>query len=241
MARNKKDQFCIICGEKFYSPKAKTCSIICRTKLFSRNKILEYKKRPKELITLSDGSLAVKVPLTQNKFALIDEADFDRVNEHKWYMQTNLRRDRLYAVTGYPNRKNRKEGRSSIIFLHRFILNIEDNTIIVDHINNDSLDCRKNNLRIATLSQNAQNRKRFNSNTSGYKGVSLNKQKKYKHPWVSRLMLKDKSYYLGMYATAEEAAQAYDVKACELFGDFASLNFPDKKDEYLLRIANSTK
>ena len=95
---------------------------------------------------------------------------------------------------------------------------------VVDHINHDPLDNHRHNLRLATRSQNAANVGPYANNTSGYKGVDFNQGK-----WRARITQHGKRHFLGTFDTAEEAARAYDSKALELFGEFASLNFPEEK------------
>lgn len=94
---------------------------------------------------------------------------------------------------------------------------------VVDHINKNGLDNRRCNLRVCTVRQNAQNHKRFATNTSGYTGVNLEGKK-----WRARLRGNDsKKIHVGNFNTPEEAAVARDKKALELRGEFACLNFPD--------------
>lgn len=101
----------------------------------------------------------------------------------------------------------------------------------VDHINRNTLDNRKSNLRCCTHAQNVMNR---NPNRNGrnrlqdhpYKGVRYN-PKMFK-PFSARIMLKRKEYRGGSFDTAEEAARAYDELARKYHGEFARLNFPDK-------------
>ena len=96
---------------------------------------------------------------------------------------------------------------------------------LVDHRNNDGLDNRWENLRLATHSQNAVNSAGLASdNTSGYRGVFLDKRYKARgHPkiWYARIGHRS----LGYYTTAKEAARAYDAEAVKAYGEFAYLNF----------------
>lgn len=90
----------------------------------------------------------------------------------------------------------------------------------IDHINGIRDDNRWVNLREATHSQNAANSKRYSTNSIGYKGVYRNYNK-----WIAQISINGKVFHIGRFNTAEEAARAYDVKAKELQGDFAVLNF----------------
>ena len=153
------------------------------------------------------------IKLTQGKRSIIDDEDFKRVSQYKWHFHSTG-----YAFTHARNTKDKK------LRLHRFILN-PPKTILIDHINRDKLDNRKENLRFATKQQNGMNSGKKRKFTSSiYKGVQLDKravQKNYPSIWVARLANK----HLGHYQTEKDAAKAYDLKAKELFGEFAYLNF----------------
>ncbi len=88
----------------------------------------------------------------------------------------------------------------------------------VDHINLDKIDNRIVNLRQATVSENQHNKHHQNNNTSGFKGVS-----KFKRTgrWRSEIMVDGHKHYLGSFATAEEAADAYAGAAMRLHAEFA--------------------
>lgn len=155
----------------------------------------------------------VTVPLTQGKFAIIDAEDWPLVGQFKWY----ARRDgpRWYAQRG--------DNRSSV-HLHRFILDAPDE-LSVDHINGDGLDNRRENLRLATQSQNHANTPARKDNRLGLKGVSRRSARSY----AAEVARGGQRYYLGRFRTAEAAARAYDAKARELFGPFAHCNFPEQE------------
>lgn len=99
---------------------------------------------------------------------------------------------------------------------------------LIDHIDGNKTNNVISNLRVATKSQNNANKKlEPNRNTSGFKGVSLNKATSHlKNPWRAYIMKNKKRIHIGMFSNPIEAAQAYDAKALELFGEFAKLNFP---------------
>lgn len=161
-----------------------------------------------------------EVPLTQGKVALIDVEDWERVSRYSWHI---MKGDGglLYAYA-----QIRIDGKRKHRALHRFILNmIHSPRPFLDHKNRDGLDCRKDNLRIATNSQNLTNIRMPARNTSGYKGVMRNNDSK-SRPWWAQIRKDRKSYYLGAFSTAIEAALAYDDAAKRLHGEFATLNFP---------------
>jgi len=104
-----------------------------------------------------------------------------------------------------------------LIRLHTLIMPEAE---IVDHINMNTLDNRRENLRAATKSQNMANRSKTKKNTSGYKGVTKNRLK-----WKATIVVNYEIIALGTYETKEEAALMYDIAAKKYFGDFARLNF----------------
>jgi len=138
-------------------------------------------------------------------FAIVDDEDFERVNKLNWTRQVK-------GALHYATNKG--------CLLHRFILNVTGKTFI-DHINGNGLDCQKHNLRIATLSQNMMNRRSIKKTSSKYKGVYWHKVGK---KWNARITLNNTRYHLGLFTSEEEAALVYNLKAKELFGEFARIN-----------------
>jgi len=153
------------------------------------------------------------IRLTKGKFAIIDEEDFERVSEYNWSCKKGY--NTLYAETSI-NRKTIK--------LHRFVLNIYDSKTQVDHKNHNGLNCMKVNLREATQSQNSMNQQPQVGRFSKYKGVHWNSNNK---NFVARIQLNSKRIHIGVFQNEIDAAKAYDLKAKELFGEFAYLNFPE--------------
>ena len=145
------------------------------------------------------------IQLTQGKFALVDDEDFENVNHFKWF----------YEKSGYACR--RKSGRS--IRMHRFITNAPEN-MEVDHINGNGLDNRQENLRICTHKENIRNAKVRKDNTSGYKGVYWHRLAK---KWQARVFFNGKHISLGYFDTKDKAANAYNQAAKQYFGDFIRL------------------
>lgn len=161
----------------------------------------------------------VLVPLTQGKFATIDEEDAPRVLAFSWYALRAGGR-RFYAARRYLD----SEGKAHTQFLHRLLLDAPPG-MLVDHRDRDGLNCTRANIRLATTAQNSYNKGVPARSLSGFKGVGPDRFR----PgfWVANIMKRNKRYPLGSFPTAEEAARAYDNAARELFGDFAYLNFPE--------------
>ncbi len=156
------------------------------------------------------------IPLTQGKFAIVDDDDYEHLNKYKW-CALKTHNNKFYAV----RRKNNKT-----IIMHRQIMNVPEG-LVVDHIDGNGLNNRKNNLRICTQAQNIHNSRPRRNRSSKYKGVFWDKVNK---KWSTNIRKGDKRIYLGGFDDEIEAALAYDRKAAELFGEFAYLNFPGNTD-----------
>lgn len=111
--------------------------------------------------------------------------------------------------------------------MHREIM-VAPSGQYVDHVNGNKLDNRRENLRMCSNSQNMANRRAPRVNRSGFKGVHFFKRD---GTWRAAITQDYKTKHIGYYATPEEAARAYDIKARELFGEFAQLNFPEGSRE----------
>jgi hypothetical protein len=157
-----------------------------------------------------------EIQLTQGKVALVDDADYEYLNQWKWHFKTNG--NNFYAVRTVKSIDG-KYGKK--IILHRFLLNITNSSLHIDHINNNSLDNRKINLRVCTRDENLRNRKVNLNNKSGYKGVYWSKAGK---KWASSIGINKKIIYLGLFTNPKEAARAYNAAAIKLHGEFAKLN-----------------
>lgn len=153
-----------------------------------------------------------RVPLTKGQEALVDAADAALVGERTW--STSRRSDGVgfYALDPYGEA------------MHRVIMGLarEDPTQ-VDHLNGNGIDNRRSNLRPATPSQNAANRKKPAAGANPYKGVSWHKRSQ---TWYASIRHQGRSYHLGQFRSPEDAARAYDKAALELSGEFALINLP---------------
>ena len=146
---------------------------------------------------------------------IIDDEDFEKVKEYKWHVSPQAKGRPLYAKTMI-----KKDGKIKIIKLHRLIMNFPSGYTI-DHINNDSLDNRKENLRICTSRENSLNCIKRKTGTSVYKGVSFDKSR---NKYASSIMVNRKTVHLGRFETEDQAAIAYNIAAVKYFGRFARPN-----------------
>jgi len=157
----------------------------------------------------------------EGKFAIVDDEDYEYLNSYRWNYSK-----RGYVITSISNIKYN---------MHKLILGTDycKNKLVCDHINHNTLDNRRSNLRIVTIQQNNSNSRIHKENKIGFKGVRINNRGK--HP-IAYIRYKKINIYLGSYLSAEDAAIAYDNKARELFGEFACLNFPEIKSYEPIRI-----
>lgn len=160
----------------------------------------------------------VRVPLSQGKFAFIDEADVPLVEGYLWAAAE--RPDGGWYAMAYDSYNG---GKQRQLLLHRQIIQPADG-VLVDHRTGDGLDCRRCNLRETDHTGNMRNRRKQTAPTSSrFKGVSFKQ-----NAWEVTIRAGGRPLYLGRYTTEEAAARAYDDAARKHHGEFARLNFPDE-------------
>lgn len=179
--------------------------------------------RPPELFDtfIVNGEPCRQLPLTQSLYAVVDDCLYDDSMRFNWIAKWNDSAKCFYASRAGCT----TDGKYRHIFLHHFVLGIgvDGHRPKVDHINHNTLDNRRSNLRICTTQQNTFNRGPQKNNSSGFKGVHWSKKMS---KWVARIKHHGRGMHIGVFSVKEEAALAYDAVALELFGDFAWLNFP---------------
>lgn len=168
-----------------------------------------------------------EIPLTQGKVALVDDEDYERVSRYKWFALKSGKRFYAARAEILRTRKEvKKTGlpRQKFILMHRFIMNPPDG-MDVDHQNHDTVDNQKENLRICTRGQNNMNQLPERGGGSQFKGVTWDKRR---WKWAAQLKYNGKHVFGGYFNDESKAARAYDVKAKELFGEYAKINFENE-------------
>lgn len=159
---------------------------------------------------LAEG--AKLIPLTQDKFAIVDAQDYEWLCKYKWYA---LKDKATYYAARSANRKTLR--------MHREIMRAPKH-LLVDHRDHNGLDNRRSNLRLCTPAENIRNQGSARGSTSKYKGVTWCKAR---NIFQARITFNGRRIHLGSFKNEIDAAKAYDKKAKELFGEFAYLNFPE--------------
>ena len=150
----------------------------------------------------------ISSPKYPNAFAMVDDADFDWLNQWKWCLNAQL-----YVIksAGIKNKKIR---------MHRLILNPPIG-MFCDHIDGNKRNNQRNNLRICSISENGMNSKKRSNSESKFKGCRYNKINK---NYNAEIKAKNKRIFLGCFKTEIDAALAYNEAAKKHFGEFARIN-----------------
>jgi hypothetical protein len=153
------------------------------------------------------------IPLVNSdKIVLVDDEDYGKVSEHRW----------LLTPRGYIQSSSRIKRKQP--YLHRFIIN-PPNELQIDHIDHDPLNNVRNNLRVATNSQNHANGLKCREGSSRFKGVS---REQGSNKWHACICYNYKTIHLGAFTSEIKAAIAYDLAALKYFREFSKLNFPER-------------
>ena len=161
----------------------------------------------------------------------IDDKFFDEISKITWYI-TKVSDQLAYAFC------RTKEGNT--IYMHRKIMEMQlgrklERIEEVDHIDNNGLNNQLENLRIVSRSENQANQRGHRDSKSKYIGVHFNTR--YTNPYRVKLMKNGINIHVNKgFDSAEEAAEIRDLLSIKYFGEYAKLNFPDKRNEYLQRI-----
>ena len=161
-----------------------------------------------------DGVYCRLIPLTQGQWTIVWESDYEWLMQWKW---TSIRQEGGYH---YAARSIRIDGVDTWIRMHRLITNAPDG-IDVDHEFGNTLDNRRDVLRVASEAENQRNKRKHRDNKSGYKGVTFHPQT---GKWRAQIMVDGNKFSLGLFATPELAHAAYCVAAAKYHKEFARFN-----------------
>lgn len=153
-----------------------------------------------------------EIILSTGEVALVDDDDYEKVIAYKWY-----RHPQGYAKTHI---QSTTKGVYPKLMMHHLIMPTEKE-LMIDHINLNKLDNRKENLRMVTMSQNKANCPVRSNNKSGYKGVSYYKRR---NKYIAAIKVNYKKIFLGYFTDVVDAAKAYNEAAKKYFGEYAYLN-----------------
>ena len=151
--------------------------------------------------------------LTHDKVALIDDEDYIIASQYHWYAVKG-------KYTWYATTHQKINGKMKTLYLHRIIMEAEQD-VEVDHIDGNGLNCIRKNMRLCTPLDNNRNRRIQKGNKSGYKGVRWDSRL---GKWRSEISVKNKLIHLGVFIQKDDAGLAYNEAAKLHYGDFARLN-----------------
>jgi hypothetical protein len=179
--------------------------------------LLRYRKKHygcafRRIKLFTDKDVDVK-----HRYAIVDPDDYRKLSQYNWQLYESESKN-YYAV--------RLEG-MKIVRMHRVVINAPAGKI-VDHRDGEGLNNTKQNLRLATASQNRCNSRPKKNNSSKFKGVGFDKCK---GKWRAFIAYNRKYKHLGYFNNEEDAAKAYDEAAKIYHGEFARLNFTTEDTE----------
>lgn len=160
---------------------------------------------------LEDGTTVVF--LTQGTRCIVDTDEWKNLKDFSWYAGGHKHRR-------YVTSQKTVAGKRTVYYMHRMITGCPDG-LMVDHINHDTLDNRKQNLRVCTNQENQFNKKAKVTAKTNYKGVYFFRRTS---RWYAQICLNGKNKHLGYYKTELEAAVAYNNAANRHYGAFSYLN-----------------
>lgn len=203
---------CAVCGVEYRTRKStqRTCSRACQAISFRKPRV---SKEPPAVPGCR------WIPLTRDKFALVDEERFDDLSTFAWCFSSGS------AV---------RNANGGFIYMHHVVLP-PPTGMLVDHRNGDRLDNRRDNLRYATVVQNMRNVRKAKGSCR-FKGVSFIRDR---GVFQAHVHANGRTTYLGQFCSAEDAAHAYDAAALSAFGEFACLNFPPPGQRSAARAAQA--
>ena len=165
-----------------------------------------------------DNNPVREIQLSKGYVALVDDEDYEWLSERSWYANGTKSKG-IYARASYRNKN---------VTMHRLILGLPKGEGIVDHIDGNSLNNQRSNIRVCSQGENLQKaRGRDKITSSKYLGVdrhSKSSSSENANPWRAAIKVRGVTRNLGCFKTEEEAALAYNKAAKEIYGEHARLN-----------------
>lgn len=160
-----------------------------------------------------------KIPLTQGKFALVDDDNYERLNRRKWCAEKNCN-------VWYATRNEYAKGKKKKFLMHREVLHLKHGDgQLTDHINGNGLDNRRSNLRICDYPGNNRSCHHI-PGASRYRGVCPRGNNR----WRVQIRHSGGKHHLGTFSSEAKAAKIYDEAARKYHGNFATLNFTENSE-----------
>ena len=150
--------------------------------------------------------MSQEIPITRGRCVIVDDEDYERLSKYRWQAHDN-RKQCVYA-----RRSTWSGGKKGHVFMHHEIVGNVAHGLEVDHVNGNTLDNQKSNLRLITRRQNLQNNHKKNK-TSQFVGVSWEKDRK---KWRSQIAINGKTICLGRSDNEYEEHLKY-IKALEFY------------------------
>lgn len=210
-----------VCGKEkevseclLLSGKASSCG--CKRKELISKALRGIRK--KNIYDLS-GEYGICYNEDKTRYCFFDLEDYNLIKDYCWTLP-NGEEGYVFTTCRDDNDIIKR------VPMHRLIMGVGDykesnGTIVIDHINHNRSDNRKNNLRICTPAQNGINKKLKKTSSTGYTGVYYTNPKKNGKKWVARIAINHKNLYLGRYENIEEAIAARKEAEKKYFGEFA--------------------
>lgn len=168
-----------------------------------------------------------EIQLTQGLVALVDDQDFETLNQWEWHAVKSKR-------THYAERRMTVDGKKIHVSMHRFLTKA-GSSVLVDHIDHNGLNNQRSNLRACSFAENNANK--TGHGMSKYRGVSF-KERRVKNKagnvvsyayWAVAIQINGKPKHLGYFKNEDDAALAYNKAAITVYGQFANLNVITKE------------
>jgi WD40 repeat protein len=151
---------------------------------------------------------------------MLDDEDVNFVQSHKWQIDSAWKRGKIYFF--YNDHYYKEDGKRTTYhkFLHRLLMGTPVG-LVTDHIDGNTLNCQKSNMRICTQDENNKNIKMPNTNTSGYKGVSWHKGHK---KWRADIHVDGHQVSLGIYDDPKKAYEVYCAAKKKYHGPYGRVD-----------------